>query len=164
MSLTETEENSKKGKKSKQSGAEFERRVRQDLEEKGWVVAKWGNNVEFPEENINLPPEQRIGKLIPAKNKWIKSKFGWMPTMLTSGFPDFVAFKHIENSQLNGYELIGVESKVNGQLDRMEKDKCGWLLENKIFSKILVAKKTKVKNKIVVEYKEFEIQNNFVLF
>ncbi len=56
----------------------------------------------------------------------------------------------------NPYEVIGIEVKMTGELDRQEKEKCIWLLENKIFSKILVARKTKVKNKIVVEYEDFK--------
>ena len=35
------------GKKNKASGAAFELRVRKDLEEKGWIVDKFGLNVEF---------------------------------------------------------------------------------------------------------------------
>ena len=37
----------KKGKKSRAAGARFELRVRKDLEDKGWIVDKWSNNVEF---------------------------------------------------------------------------------------------------------------------
>lgn len=43
--------NSERGKKSRKSGAEFERRVRADLESKGWVVDKWSNQVEFYEDD-----------------------------------------------------------------------------------------------------------------
>jgi len=53
-------------------------------------------------------------------------------------------------------EIIGVEAKSNGYLDRIEKAKCEWLLENKVFSKILIAKKTKVGRKIVPEYIDFK--------
>ena len=41
--------NSIRGKKSRASGARFELKVREDLEKKGWVVARWTNNVEFKE-------------------------------------------------------------------------------------------------------------------
>ena len=54
------------------------------------------------------------------------------------------------------YEVIGVECKMKGILDKLEKEKCRWLLENHIFSKILIASKTKVGRKIVIKYKEFE--------
>lgn len=53
-------------------------------------------------------------------------------------------------------EIIGVEVKSNGYLDKMEKDMCKWLLERKIFSRILIAKKKSEGRKIEVEYKEFE--------
>ena len=38
----------------------------------------------------------------------------------------------------------------------IERAKCEWLLKNKIFSKILIAKKLKEKGKIKIEYKQFE--------
>ena len=134
----------KRGKKNRASGAAFEKRVREDLEEKGWIVDKFNNNVDL--EN---------NKLIIAKNKW--SGPG-RPMMLGAGFPDFLCFK--QSIGLSGalglYEVIGVESKVAGRLSKIEKEKCKWLLDNNIFGKILIAEKTKVKNKIVVKYKEFK--------
>ena len=39
------------GKKSRAAGLAFERRVRKDLEQKGWVCDKWSNQVMFEEEN-----------------------------------------------------------------------------------------------------------------
>ena len=36
----------KQGKKNKASGSRFELKVRKDLESKGWIVAKWMNNVD----------------------------------------------------------------------------------------------------------------------
>lgn len=42
----------KKGRKSRAAGARFENKVREDLEKKWWIVAKWTNNIEFyGEEN-----------------------------------------------------------------------------------------------------------------
>ena len=162
-----TEKNSKRGKKAKATGADFERRVRKDIELKGWIVAKWPNNVsDFPADNINRPLGLREDrKLIPAKNKF--NPFS-KAMMLGGGFPDFIAYKLFGNGvcaelvngkleRLDGtYGVIGVESKVQGYLDKVEKLKCEWLLKNKIFSKILIASKTKVKNKVVIVYKEFK--------
>ena len=42
---------SKRGKKSRAAGGRFELKVREDLEKKGWIIARWTNNVEFEEEN-----------------------------------------------------------------------------------------------------------------
>lgn len=53
----------KQGKKNRRQGAEFEKKVRADLESKGWIVDKWTNNVEFGEV-ID------IGKLVPSKPKF----------------------------------------------------------------------------------------------
>ena len=55
------------------------------------------------------------------------------------------------------YDSIGVECKINGKLDKEEKEKCKWLLKNNIFSKILIASKGEKRGSI--EYKEFEWKN-----
>jgi len=161
---------SKMGKTSRAQGAEFENRVRLDLEEKGWIVDKWSNNVDLEYHSGGHYVQGEFiskGKLVKAKNKWAGPG---RPMTQGAGFPDFIAFSiekdiDIRKSQIKylgdsmryiPYEVIGVESKVNGYLDKAEREKCKWLLDNNIFSKILIARKTKVKNKIVVEYKEFK--------
>jgi len=160
------------GKKNRQSGAAFERKVRADLEEKGWVVSRWMNNVEFSPTIEAWKTEVSLkeglvkevpfeGKLIPAKHKF---RGIGIPMVMGTGFPDFIAYalyKLPENIEefgfINGYEfkennVIGVECKSNGYLDKIEKEKCKWLLENNIFSKILIAKKGKKRGSI--EYEE----------
>ena len=131
-----------RGKKSKAAGSQFENRVRADLEEKGWIVDKWTNNVSD-------------SKLVKAKAKWAGPN---RPMMMGAGFPDFVCFRIIATNNLYWYEVIGVESKMTGELDKPEKEKCVWLLDNQIFSKILIAEKTKVKNRVVVVYHDFKIK------
>jgi len=145
----------KMGKRSRAQGKAFELRVRKDLEEKGWICDRWSNNVsDFPESNINLSPEEREDrKLVAAKSKF---RGVGIPMMLSSGFPDFIAYKDKGLIYETLFEIVGVEAKINGTLDKLEKEKCSWLISNKIFSKILIASKTKVKNKIVIEYKEFK--------
>jgi len=139
----------KRGKISRAQGNAFETRVREDLEEKGWIVNKWNNQI------ID-------GKLVKAKSKWAGPG---RPMMMGSGFPDFMAFKLISRvvERYGGeilvdkhYKVIGVESKMTGELDREEKEKCKWLLDNNVFSKILIAEKTKVKNKVVIVYHDFK--------
>ena len=66
-----------------------------------------------------------------------------------TGFPDFIAFQKREGKR---YEIIGVEVKINGTLDRIEKEKCKLYLEKETFSQILIAKKVKEKNRVRVEY------------
>lgn len=128
------------GAKSKKSGASFESRVRLDLEGKGWIVDKWSNNVDLDR-----------GKVIPARTEWKYNPFRkvMMPQAQGTGFPDFVAFQHLDGAS---YSVIGVEVKVNGYLSKDEKFRCKWLLDNHIFSQILVARKVKVKNRVGVEY------------
>jgi len=120
------------GAKSRAGGGQFEARVRKDLEEKGWVVDKWSNNI-------------LDGKLIPCRRKF--NPFNKVMTIGT-GFPDFVCF----SKRGDLFKVIGVEVKMNGNLSRVEKEKCGWYLGKGIFSEILVAKKVKEKNRVRVEY------------
>jgi len=142
------------GKKSRASGADFERRTRKDLEEKGWIADKFSNNVELVDEKILSKDGNRIGKLTPAKHKFCGIG---RPMSMGTGFPDFIAFRISDSfGPHNYYEVIGVECKTNGYLDKIEKEKCKWLLENKIFSKILISYKEKEGRKIIVKYKEFK--------
>ena len=166
----------KQGKRNKAAGARFELKVRKDLEDKGWIVSKWMNNVGFEENPKWFPDkdddeywkEQRklsakptckkcntfpclcnigprfIGKLIPAKHKF---RGPGIPMAIGTGFPDFIMFK-LKKTHVYGIypdvllsQVVGVEVKSNGYLDKEEKEKCKWLLQNKIFSKILIARK-----------------------
>ncbi len=145
-------EKSKQGKKNRAAGQRFEAKARQELENLGWIVSKWMNTVDY-DKNGNT------GKLVPSKRKYNP----FMKAMtIGTGFPDFVCFRRIEKKEEeemidgtlipeskikeddNGsYEVIGVEVKANGYLDQIEKGMCLWLLENKIFSRILIARKSK---------------------
>jgi len=148
----------KQGKKNREAGRRFELKVRKDLEKKGWIVSKWMNNLDYPKENINLPPEQRKDfKLIPAKHKF---RGKGIPMAIGTGFPDFISYGILEPKLENGgklypskkiYEVTGVEAKSKGYLTKEEKAKCKWLLDNHIFSKILIAKKGKKRGEIVYE-------------
>ena len=124
------------GKRSRAAGARFELKVRADFESDGWVLDKWTNNVDLDEK-----------KLIKAKRKY--NPF-MRALSVGTGFPDFIGIKLSGNK----YNVIGVEVKGNGWLDREEKSKCEWLLKNKIFSKILIARKSKKRGKI--DYDNFE--------
>jgi len=128
----------RQGRLNKSNGADFEKRVRRNLEEDNWIVSKWMNQIDL--EN---------NKLIAAKHKF--SGIG-RPMSIGTGFPDFVCFK----SEGEWFKVIGVESKSNGHLKLIERQRIQWLIKNKIFGKILIAKKTKVKNKIVIEYTEIK--------
>jgi len=106
------------GKKNRQSGVNFERRIRDDLEKQGYIVTKWLNQVDFVKDT-----------LIPAPHK-----FNFFTKSITpgQGFPDFLAYK------MDTKEIIGVESKSGKYLDQEEKKRCKWLLEHKIFETIKV--------------------------
>lgn len=128
--------NSIRGKKSRAAGARLELKVRKELEKQGWIIGKWTNNVDL-----------ELGKLIPAKRKFNP----YLKILgIGTGFPDFVCFKLAGKK----YDVIGIEVKTNGWLDKSEKEKCKWILKNKIFSKILIAKRGKKRGEI--EYIDFE--------
>lgn len=133
--MEEKEKNSIRGKKSRAAGARFELRVRSELEKQGWIIDKWTNNVDLVEK-----------KLIKSKRKFSPySKILGIGT----GFPDFIGIK----GKRSGYDVIGIEVKGNGWLDKTEKEKCEWLLNNKIFSRILIAKKGEKRG--MIEYIDF---------
>jgi len=171
-----TEDRKKLGKKSRKEGKEFEKRVYSDLVEKGWIVNRWSNDVKenqlvqaktswrrtphgmFP---LNLTPgfpDFVCHKLYPSTIE-VESKVMKMNDAELGYFMDGIGtHKHIYTPTENNkyHEVIGVECKITGVLDKPEKDKCKWLLENQIFSCILIAEKTKVKNRVVIIYHDFE--------
>ena len=167
----------KQGKRNKAMGADFERRVRKDLENKGWIVSKWQNNVVFNIEfqgdaTTVIPDEVAVGYCVPAKPGYYR--------MMQTGFPDFLAYTNrfykgeiIENGGFEiplvasdgktpmnepqeRYAVIFIECKTNGYLSKEEKEKAQWYLDNNYCSKFLIAYKTKEKNKVKVNYKELE--------
>ena len=177
MQTRKSEIKVKQGKTSRAQGNAFEARVREDLEEKGWIVDKWTNNVEFIEAIDEIKSHKMAnhylqcqvdyltkvvkgafrGRIVKAKNKWAGPN---RPMMMGAGFPDFITFRNAKDCDEEPYddmfEIVGVESKLTGELDKSEKEKCKWLLDNKIFSKILIAEKTKVKNRVVIVYHDFK--------
>lgn len=142
-----TSEKSALGKKSRLKGQKFEAKVRQNLEEMGWIVSKWMNTVD-------LEKSSKIGKLalVSARRKY--NPF-FRALSIGNGFPDFVCFRRKETGDC---EVIGLEVKANGYLDKTEKGICMLLLENKIFSRILIAKNSKERGKI--EYIDFNVKYN----
>ncbi len=167
------------GKKARAAGARFELKVRKDLESKGWVVSKWMNNVELTmfvkEPDIEYEEtKERIdvkvtryeafkGRLISAKHKFCGIG---RPMAIGTGFPDFVIMTdrfHLINMNLLDNQIMpgtglkkvyGLEVKSNGYLDKIEKEKCAWILKNQVFSKIIIASKGKKRGEI--EYVDFK--------
>jgi len=150
------------GRKNRASGQQFERRVKADLQSKGWIVDRWMSNVGWI---ISVPKGEeffkngkdniidKFGRLFSARPKMLGTKI----VNVWTGFPDFICFKSFSNQHVfiePVYEVIGVEVKSNGYLTKEEKDKCKWLLDNNIFSKILIAKKGVKRGEIV--YDEFK--------
>lgn len=130
------------GRLSRAAGARFELKVRKDLEDKGWIVDKWTKNVDLEKMEV-----------FQARRKFIPGK-GFMG--LGSGFPDFIAFKQIvgrKEDDFHAYKVVGVESKMNGTLEKVEKEKCHFLLEQGVFKDILIARKGEKKGSI--EYVDF---------
>lgn len=131
----------KQGKKNRAAGQRFEAKVRAGLEEMGWIVDKWTNNVDYDRDG-------NIGKVVPSKRTYNPFR---KVMVIGTGFPDFICIKNQEGV----WHVVGVEVKRNGYLDQVEKGKCHWLLDNKIFSRILIAKAKQNGRKIEVEYIDF---------
>lgn len=136
-----TTSKSSQGKKNRAAGGRFELKVRSEMENLGWIVSKWMNTIDYDKEG-------KTGKLVPAKRKYnpfLKA------LSVGTGFPDFVCFRKIDGMN---YEVIGLEAKGNGYLDQKERGMCHWLIEHKVFSRILIA--TKGKKRGEVEYIDFK--------
>jgi len=129
---------SKQGKKNRAAGKKFEVEVKEDLESKGWVLCKWANQIEFDTEGN--------GKIVGAKPKWNPFKKSIMYSGV--GFPDYLAFKKRPDKT----QIILVEAKKNGYLDKDERLKCDWLVKNNIVDEVMIARKGKAK----IEYKIIE--------
>src|SRR3989344_4165830 len=121
----------KQGKLSRAAGSRFELKVRKYWEDKSFIVDKWSNNVDLNQS-----------KIVSAKRKYNPFK---KVMVIGTGFPDLIVFQFIRDGI---YDVFGVEVKMNGLLSKEEKEKCWWYLENKVFSKILVAKKSMKKGTI----------------
>jgi hypothetical protein len=134
----------KQGKKNRASGKRFELIVRKDLESKGWIVFRNSNDVE--EATSSNPLEWEGGMMFKqAKSKF--NPFTHRPMMTQSGFPDFIVIK----SEEEGWIVQFVECKVNGILDKKEKQKVEWIRKVVKIS-VVVASKIKEGRKIGVQY------------
>jgi hypothetical protein len=76
------------------------------MEEEGWIVDKWSNNIDLQTDEI-----------VKAKSNRFLSR--------SCGFPDFVMFK----KYVVNYDLQFVECKVNGTLSKEEKLKMNALID-----------------------------------
>lgn len=133
----------------------------------GTFVEMWGQKVYC---------KKCYGKIVPSKPKYVFNPRTKSMQMVgnSGGFPDFIAMRTVKLSKkgsLNHYlnntdctvveessypidlirMVIGVESKMNGKLDATERIKCEWLIENNIFSQILIASKGEKRGQIVYE-------------
>lgn len=111
----------KQGRLNRARGARHELKVRKFLQDEGWVVDKFGNNVDL-----------EAGEIIKAKTRFFRGR----PLGIGVGFPDFIAFK---KNLYGHFSIIGVECKTNGTLSKLEKQKLQWYLEHKIFSFLYTA-------------------------
>ena len=149
--IEEKEKKISRGKLNRASGARFELKVRKDLEAHNWITDKWTKNIDLEK-----------GQLVPAKRKF--NPFNRIMSIGT-GFPDFIGFKPIIGEKKDDYQVykvIGVEAKSKGTLDKLEKEKCSFLLKNNVFKNILIAKKGNKKGEII--YTDFETKKEFDIF
>jgi len=132
MENTESKGESKstRGKRARSSGKRFEIKVRENLEENGYIVVKWTNQIDFQKN-----------KIVPARNKF--NPFLKRVMSEGSGYPDYLIYHIISR------RIIGLECKTYGYLDREEKKRSDWLISNKIFDRIIIAKKGKSRGEII---------------
>ena len=144
------------GKRNKRKGRDFEVKVRHELEEQGWTVSKWANNVEII-ESVTNGKEIHINKAkLVSATKWRFNPFTKTIMAVGTGFPDFIAYRMSDNSGVHRYyEVIGVECKVGKYLTQEEKAKASWLWATGKFNRILVAYKDKKTKEII--YTTFEL-------
>lgn len=131
------------GKKSRASGKAFETKVRKDLVSQGYIVCRFDNNVDLEK-----------GECVQAKAKF--NPFTRSVMNISSGFPDFVAYRPINNCGVIHWRVLFVESKMTGKLDKKEKEKAKWYLDNNYCKRFIIASKEKVKNKINVIYTDLK--------
>ena len=109
------------GRKNRMKGLAFERKVREDLEKKGWIVSKYQNNLEFP-EILLASVDQPSALCVPAKMGRFRTN--------QNGFPDFICYKYFGDLGKDLYQIIFVEVKMKGYMKPEEKKKALWYLEN----------------------------------
>lgn len=129
------ETKTKMGKHSRAAGKRFEIKVREDLEKNGWIVFKNTNDVKF--EEFATPDNKyggvgRHGKFVACKPKF--NPFTHSLMMNSGGFPDFICMRKTTCGNCIahgfgpcGFEVMLVESKLNGVLDKAEKEKIDWI-------------------------------------
>ena len=156
------------GKKNRASGAKTEAQVRTELEGEGYIVCRWSNNVEL-DTDYDAEGLTVIGKLVGAKPKY--NPFKKMLMYASVGFPDFICIKSAGMDSIEEppylrmiFNNIAVESKRNGYLDPVERQKAQWLLDNHIFNKFIIAKKTDAGHLIYTDFatkKELKVEELF---
>ncbi len=170
---------SKQGKLNRAAGQRFEAKVRENLERMGWIVSKWMNTLDYNrnENTGKIVPAKRkfnpflktlvIGTGFPdfiafRNNENSKLYRGYCENCKKESFDNEISDgfivcgscgQHIPSVKINQSEIIGIEVKRNGYLDQVEKGMCFWLLQNRIFSRIWIAKLGKKRGEI--EYLDF---------
>jgi hypothetical protein len=122
------------GKHSRAAGKRFELKVREDLIKNGWIVFRNLNDVVFANTET-----QRIGEFRQSKSKW--NPFTKRPITLQSGFPDFICIKLFPKEEGDLWLVRFVECKINGNLDKIEKEKAEWI-KTKLKIPVIIASKS----------------------
>jgi hypothetical protein len=158
----------KMGKKSRREGKAFEKSVEKDLESKGWIVVKFNKQVEL----VHKDERVESGRLVTAKGQF--NPFFHRIVGEGSGFPDFIAFMKIGNENgeelyldgISGMQCVRatwfvqlVECKMNGILDKLEKEKIKWIKEN-LNIEVMLAKKGVKKGEIIYDRIDYSSNNN----
>lgn len=145
-----------RGKSNKKKGNQLEAEARTALVGAGYILCRWQNTVEFTTD-YDAGGSIEVGKLVGARPKF--NFFTKSLSYVGTGFPDFIVMKKIqslsfdekERYQAGAYQVIGLECKRSGYLDPEERGMVKWYLDNKIFPKIVIAKKDKTGHMIFID-------------
>ncbi len=99
-------------------------------------------------KNFYMPPSSNFHLTVEDEDNWTEEE--------NKKYSELVKKENEEANKkcYETYEVIGVEAKMDGKLDKIEKEKCRWLLDNKIFGKIWIAQKGEKRGEI--KYVEFQ--------
>lgn len=133
-------------KENRKKGAEFERKVRKDLEKKGLIVIKNPNNVDLENNTFTggKPKFNPITKRI---------------MMMSGGFPDFLIIEPKDKNVLER-KIYFVECKVNGYLNPTERQKVKWIKDNLQLETYVAKKEGEIKYIIKSEEKNGKKQDS----
>lgn len=108
--------------------------MRMNLSSQGYTISKWQNNIDLERGIMHAARWNRFNAL-------------------STGFPDFVAFRKIEGFD-DAYEVVWVEAKMNGKLTAAEKAKLQFMTDRGMMCWIASVNEKEIEYRKFVDYIE----------